>query len=117
MKRVPRWAKRHPIMVNLIIVMFVFSVGFWRVEHLYSCAQDYAEATTAANKPIREAAARVDAADDRAWSAIDELLRQQGDPADIRELKRAVNRRDTLTEELQQAREENPVPEPPGTFC
>lgn len=116
-KRIVRLARRNPILTNLIIVMIVFSVGFWRVEHLYQCAQDYAEATTEANRPVREAAAQLEEADNAGWAAIDRVLSGQGDEADIDQLRRAAHHRRQLADELAKTRKENPVPEPPGTFC
>lgn len=112
-----RWLNRHPFLTCLIIVVLVAGPGYLRLESIARCGQDYVQKSNSASTPVRAASASLDAADDRVWQAVNAVLTQQADKADYDELRSAVAARAQLSDELAQARERHPFPDPPSTFC
>ena len=122
--RAEDWMARRPYVVFLVLLTLVAVPGYWRIDQksdelkgLAECAQSYVNASNAATRPVREAAVKLDAADDRLWHAAQIIFTQQATEPDYTELKRAVIARNRLADELEQARKENPPPDPPETFC
>lgn len=102
---------------------------------LLDCFDDFARKSSESSTAVREAsvkkdaatAARDDALDDegRAFLAVvDHILANEVTPADVKALRDSLQARadaaarlDRAQRELDQVREDNPVPPPPSTFC
>lgn len=111
------WLKEHPFLTVLIIVVLVAAPAYYRLESIARCGQDYAQATSDANAPVRAASQARDDAEDDAWDKVRAILSQQANQADYEALRAAVRERDALSDKLQHERETNPYPDPPSTFC
>lgn len=119
-----RWLNGHPFVAALIMIVAVAAPGYLALQRqaddiaaIAQCGQDYTEATNAAAKPIREAAKKLDAADDVVWQAVSRIFTQRASQADYDALRRAVRERNRLSDRLARARAEHPIPPPPETFC
>ena len=102
---------------------------------LLGCFNEYAKASSTSSTAVRVASVRKDAAtserDDtlneegRAFlTVVDHLLTNQVTPADVKNLRDALQHRaaaaaklDRAQAALDEARKDNPVPPPPSTFC
>lgn len=111
------WLNGHPLLAFLIIAVLVVAPGYFRLESIARCGQEYAQATSEANAPVRAASQARDDAEDDAWDKVRAILSQQADQDDYEALRAAVRERDALSDKLDHERDSNPYPEPPSTFC
>lgn len=112
-----RWLNQHPFLTVLIIVVLVAGPGYYRLESIARCGQQYAVEDSEAATARGAATERRDHAEDEAWDAVRAILSQEADQADFDRLRVAVRERDRLSDELKEEREDNPIPDPPSTFC
>jgi hypothetical protein len=116
----PHRRSNAPIAGLAVITLLAVISSWWtndQVRDLARCARDYAEANSNATRPVREAAIKLDAADDRVWHAAEDIFTQSADRDDYMRLRAAIDDRNRLSDELEQARIDNPPPDPPETFC
>lgn len=111
------WLAVHSLVASLLAVLLVAVPGYLRIEQMFSCAQTYAEKSYVSTTTVREIAQRRDDAEDQVWDAASRVFTQQAGQDDYAALQDAIIERDRLSDELAKAREDNPIPDPPESFC
>ena len=127
------------LMLPLMIMTTVATMDNWRQDKdrdaLLACINDYADASSTSSKAVRVASAKKDVATadfNLALNAegaafkrlIGAILAENVKPADVQRLYDTLDERDragralvAAQDELNEARRENPVPDPPSEFC
>lgn len=127
----PIYARVAPVLAVLALVIAITAIGWtWSTDRattaentrLLGCFDDFADDLTGSLPPVRDASARRDVALGDVLEGIQNLLSKavsggENGPEAAAELLDDLEAYRTANEALEQARRDNPYPDPPSEFC